>query len=213
MTYFKDLTPYSYSKFLAYPSSEKLWNVGWLDRVEPFDKGSVDPELIAKLLLLCKCPLNMYRGWHGCQFCPEYPTKVTDSDGECCLGDGEIRVWSKNGRTYAAPNLIYHYVATHQYRPPDEFLNALREMELPYPRVLQVLEALDSFRRNLTSLEVLHKLLVWIASREKVPMPQEAREATLQAVAVLQKTESPERNMAVVANLESVLSRYRTVPE
>jgi hypothetical protein len=35
---------------------------------------------------------------------------------------------------YAAPNLIYHYIEVHHYKPPDEFLNALREGPRPPDR-------------------------------------------------------------------------------
>jgi hypothetical protein len=72
------------------------------------------------------------------------------------LGGAEIRVLSKEGvsllrqrllaeesagllflksavpcNVYAAPNLVYHYVLAHSYKPPDEFLNALREEPRP----------------------------------------------------------------------------------
>lgn len=213
MTYFQDLSRYSYSNFRAYPSWEDLWNVGWLDRSESFEKGVVEPELTTKLLLLCKCPLNMYRGWHGCQFCAEYPVKVGDSDGEFCLGDGEIRVWAKGGKTYAAPNLIYHYVAVHKYQPPDEFLNALREMELPYPRVLQAMETIDQFRNSRRSLQLLPMSLTWIAGRENLPLPAELREALAQAAHDLVKAESSDRVEGLIRNLELLLSRYHSAPE
>ncbi len=40
------------------------------------------------------------------------------------LGAAEIRVLSRMGTVYAAPNLIYHYVSAHGYKPPEEFLDA-----------------------------------------------------------------------------------------
>jgi hypothetical protein len=40
------------------------------------------------------------------------------------IGDGEIRVIGKSA-IYAAPTLIYHYVVEHQYKPPDEFIEAV----------------------------------------------------------------------------------------
>jgi hypothetical protein len=36
-----------------------------------------------------------------------------------------------HGHIYAAPTLIYHYVEAHHYKPPDEFLQALREGPRP----------------------------------------------------------------------------------
>ena len=41
------------------------------------------------------------------------------------LGTAEIRAYGANGVLYAAPTLIYHYVAKHHYQPPDEFIQAV----------------------------------------------------------------------------------------
>src|SRR5439155_5623857 len=57
------------------------------------------------------------------------------------LGGAEIRVFGERGRIYAAPNLIYHYVVAHHYKPPDEFLQALRQGRCPpEPEYLDLLE-------------------------------------------------------------------------
>jgi hypothetical protein len=40
-------------------------------------------------------------------------------------------LFSPCGRIYAAPNLIYHYVRTHHYKPPQEFLGALKDGPFP----------------------------------------------------------------------------------
>jgi hypothetical protein len=42
------------------------------------------------------------------------------------LGSAEIQVAGKGDRIYVAPDLIYHYIAVHQYLPPAEFLDAVR---------------------------------------------------------------------------------------
>ena len=44
------------------------------------------------------------------------------------LGSAEIRVKGINGKIYAAPNLIYHYIKDCGYLPPREFLDALEFM-------------------------------------------------------------------------------------
>jgi hypothetical protein len=41
------------------------------------------------------------------------------------LGDAEVRVTGRDGKVYAAPNLLYHYIEKHGYKPPDEFVEAL----------------------------------------------------------------------------------------
>lgn len=40
-------------------------------------------------------------------------------------GNGEIRVKSENGTIYSAPALLLHYIAEHQYKPPEEFISAV----------------------------------------------------------------------------------------
>jgi hypothetical protein len=42
------------------------------------------------------------------------------------LGYAQIRVFGKRGKVYAAPNMIYHYVTVHHYKPPAEFIQALK---------------------------------------------------------------------------------------
>ncbi|MCX7805518.1 MAG: hypothetical protein N3A38_10060 [Planctomycetota bacterium] len=41
----------------------------------------------------------------------------------------EIRVLGRDGKIYAAPTLIYHYVVAHKYRPPQEFIDAVMTCE------------------------------------------------------------------------------------
>src|SRR5262249_15003835 len=58
------------------------------------------------------------------------------------LGSAEILVFGKGGKIYAAPNMIYHYVTVHHYKPPDEFLQALKDGPCPpEPEYLKRLEA------------------------------------------------------------------------
>jgi hypothetical protein len=44
------------------------------------------------------------------------------------LGSAEIRVPGKDGKVYAAPNLIYHYIKDCGYLPPQEFIDAVALM-------------------------------------------------------------------------------------
>jgi hypothetical protein len=69
----------------------------------------------------------LMRGGHDCEFCAPGSARWAERNGEKrLLGVAEIRVFSRRGHIYAAPTLIYHYVAVHHYKPPDEFLEALR---------------------------------------------------------------------------------------
>lgn len=75
------------------------------------------------------------RGIHLCEFCEPTSRIFAERKGQqMYLGSSEIRVWSKTGEVYAAPNLIFHYVNTHRYKPPDEFLRALEEGISPSTR-------------------------------------------------------------------------------
>ena len=41
------------------------------------------------------------------------------------LGFAEIRAFSDDGKVYAAPNLMFHYIVDHSYLPPSEFIDAV----------------------------------------------------------------------------------------
>ena len=67
---------------------------------------------------------------------------------ELWLGSAEIRVFSNEGVTYAAPNLIYHYIVDHHYLPPEEFIRAVLEGPLPdSPEYLARAEQVEWGRR------------------------------------------------------------------
>jgi hypothetical protein len=124
MPYFRDLTPYS---FLTPPDqvTPDLLNVGWLSRRHSFRKGAVDQRQFEKMLQLCRTRVNLTRGFHRCDFCEVFPMFMTVDGEKISLGNGEIRVPGANGKTYAAPTLICHYIADHKYCPPQEFLDAV----------------------------------------------------------------------------------------
>ena len=150
MAHFVDLSPYSFFK----GRSMEAQNVGWLQRGYPFQTMEPSEELLDALWSFCGISVMQTRGVHQCDLCVP-PTSISVSRGgvERHLGSAEIRVFSKtdtrsslsrqlqriessglvflrNSRVpvsvYAAPNLIYHYVHVHHYKPPDEFLDALR---------------------------------------------------------------------------------------
>lgn len=57
---------------------------------------------------------------------PLDPTEI-----KLALGADEIRVIGERGQVYAAPNMLYHYVTVHGYKPPDEFIQALKHSPCP----------------------------------------------------------------------------------
>lgn len=109
MAHFADLTPHTYTPSCGLD----LLNVGWLDDDQSFDTGPAVPDFLDALYLLCQNPIHLHRGEHTCWFCEAYH------------GNGQIRVRGKSGVWFAAPTLIYHYVAHHNYLPPAEFIDAV----------------------------------------------------------------------------------------
>ena len=47
------------------------------------------------------------------------------------LGYADIYIFGKRGKIYKAPNMVYHYVTAHHYKPPDEFVEALKISPCP----------------------------------------------------------------------------------
>jgi len=125
MTWFADLTPYSYG-----PSREdpKPLNVGWLSIKQPFPTGATSVEFQRRLGELCARPADIgfvCMGPHSCEWCvPALRAKgvTVFADGE--MATGEIRVRGPRGM-YAAPTMIIHYVTAHGYLPPPEFIEAV----------------------------------------------------------------------------------------
>jgi nucleoside phosphorylase len=78
------------------------------------------------------------RGFHFCQYCVPYSENRLDQ--RVARGNGEIRVRGPAGIVYAAPVLICHYIKAHNYRPPDEFLEAIGQLTLPKIAIIAALE-------------------------------------------------------------------------
>jgi hypothetical protein len=123
MTYYADMTPYEYF------DEPNTVNIGWLDPPHPFPTGDVTLDFLDRLFALCQLPVKKTRGYHQCQLCtkPEYPIRVRRGQHDLCLGSAEIRVTTADGKRYAAPDLIYHYVTAHNYKPPGEFIRAVMQ--------------------------------------------------------------------------------------
>jgi len=131
MAYFKDLSLYSYSK--GETSILPAFNIGWLSKDQSFIAGETSQQFREKLYGFCvdENLVLVMRGFHKCEFCelsydewlkthPDYGKSAKFMG----LGTGEIRVIGKSV-IYAAPSLIYHYISTHDYMPPQEFIEAI----------------------------------------------------------------------------------------
>lgn len=130
MTYFRDLTDYEYHATFYRPGTK---NVGWLGSGFGFDTTQPTEELLSRLWDYCKISIAQTRGIHDCEFCPGQNSYFAERNGEhLLLGTAEIRVFRDRGTLYAAPTLIYHYIAAHNYRPPNEFVEAIINAPSPF---------------------------------------------------------------------------------
>jgi len=125
MTYFADLTPYSYLDEVEEPAL----NVGWLGAGHDYPQGPV-PDGFADALAerVVKESVHLTRGRHKCDLggCahPDRPV-ARSGEAEETLGAAEVWPVGPDGTAYAAPTLVHHYVVEHGYRPPDEFIAAV----------------------------------------------------------------------------------------
>jgi hypothetical protein len=127
MSYFEDLSPYTYSAV-----AKPMLNVGWLSSTHPFPRGAVPLAFAHELALLTRSePSNLTRGFHVCEFC-RAPTDILEKTPEYeevwemfRSGNGEVHIQGENGQRYAAPSLVVHYVSEHQYQPPSQFIEAV----------------------------------------------------------------------------------------
>jgi hypothetical protein len=106
--------------------------VGWLSSDHEFPRGEVSEARLNALKGLClRRPARTTRGHHRCAYCGEFPATLLLEGRTLRRGSYETDVYSADGRVeYRAPNLIIHYIERHDYRPPEEFLEALDSMSI-----------------------------------------------------------------------------------
>ncbi|MCM2393120.1 hypothetical protein [Streptomyces albipurpureus] len=132
MTYFEDLTPYSYFDH-KFPAHLNVLSVGWLESGKDFTVGETPAEFHRKLMQLIEdYSIGRTRGWHGCTLphgeqVMTYPCSVRSGGRTVTLGSAEVGVVGAGGVIMVAPNLIYHYVTDHLYLPPSVFVEAVLE--------------------------------------------------------------------------------------
>jgi hypothetical protein len=90
--------------------------IGWLGRDIQYPTGEVAVDFFEKLSALCRHPWQpvVYIGLHCCELCQYQGIPFT----------GELYV---PGRSciYVAPVGVVHYIATHWYRRPQVFIEAV----------------------------------------------------------------------------------------
>jgi hypothetical protein len=69
VSYFADLTPYSYRQL---SEAAKRAHIGCLDSNHAFERDDLPAEVIARIEEMCKSPLRRIRGWQNCPICQKY---------------------------------------------------------------------------------------------------------------------------------------------
>lgn len=115
MTYLPDLSPFTHSRKPKCGEFDVI-SVGWLDGEHEYTKGDIDPERWSKIKMILESrgPVRLTMGGHKCALCGRES------------GNGEFHAYNpRTNKIYIAPALILHYIQTHQYVPPEEFLEAV----------------------------------------------------------------------------------------
>jgi hypothetical protein len=113
MAYLEDLAPCDY---FGGEYADVLTAVGWLSDDVSFRIGQTPQASYekTKALLIEPWQFCVFAGIHHCELCQFDPPA------------GHRNLFIPNGTTiFVCPELITHYIAAHQYRPPDEFLAAV----------------------------------------------------------------------------------------
>ncbi len=115
--WFEDLTKCNY---FGEEYSNSLTAIGWLEKGKEFSTGTISRDIYFKLGEFRKKPwhFSMFMGFHQCNLC-QFQFEFS---GE--KGISNIFILG-NGRIYVSPELITHYMNTHFYQPPREFLEAV----------------------------------------------------------------------------------------
>ncbi|MEL6546524.1 MAG: hypothetical protein AAFQ82_17990, partial [Myxococcota bacterium] len=138
--HFSDLGPIDY---FSLEGDECLRAVGWLDRSHPFPTGSVEATPLRTLTALLRRPWEpvVAMGFHGCNLCQHAEQRVefTFENDTVPIGASNLFI-PADDCVLVAPSLILHYIATHWYRPPDVFLDAV--VACPDPQSMEYKRAL-----------------------------------------------------------------------
>lgn len=114
--FYEDLSPYQYS---AVPTGlPGVMNVGWLGS-SAVRVGHIDDDIVQRLVRFYEAPVFLTVGSHRCGLCHRV------------YGNGEVWITGDDGRVYASPAMLVHYVKAHHYLPPPEFLRAVAAAAAP----------------------------------------------------------------------------------
>lgn len=121
MAWYEDLTKCDYlAEFLPVT----YITIGWLEKGKSYKTGEISKETVEKIYEFNKTPGMCIRfcGYHNCDFCDFINIE---------LGAITILIAYKD-KVYICPALVSHYIEKHQYRPPDEFIEAILNYDHQY---------------------------------------------------------------------------------
>lgn len=144
--YFSELSPYSYNpRFIG----QGIFNFGWINKDSILEHGPGSEDWIEQLKLAGTTPVSPTRGYFACEFCAAPAIRLREQRPSLAngFGNGELWIPNSDNRIFAAPILVLHYVTEHNYRPPEEVIEALRALracrsdwDTPDGRYRQLLE-------------------------------------------------------------------------
>jgi hypothetical protein len=133
MAHYNDFTDYCYGQGVYHVPGTV--NIGWLGASLDFETMEPNDGLLDLVWDYCKISVAQYRGIHECEYCGSRRSDISERHGEMrLLGSAEVRVFGDSGAIYAAPDLIYHYMSVHRYRPPEQFVRAMTMGPHPFTK-------------------------------------------------------------------------------
>jgi hypothetical protein len=113
MAYYRDLDPCTY---LYLENDDPPVAIGWLGEDRDYPRGAVDAKFFERLEFFAENNWQrfMYLGHHECELC-QYQRPLFNAN----------LFIPYDGRIYAAPAGITHYISAHWYQPPDVFIQAV----------------------------------------------------------------------------------------
>ncbi len=100
-------------------SKYKFVAIGYLAWGEPFEKGEVSQNFLNKLKILWdEGPISGSMGHHECEFCIDEGNY--ENRGMSCME--KTLTDKENNIKYQFPEMIFHYITEHKFKPSDEFI-------------------------------------------------------------------------------------------
>lgn len=132
MTVYRDLTKYSH---MVEPYEfDNVLNVGWIDPRGSFPIGVVSAPIKEALLNIAFgrfAAKPVVEPNRAPPVCPACGGAVRIEREGRILTDSELWIPAE-GKTYASPILVIHYIEAHNYLPPQEFLDAIANLRCDY---------------------------------------------------------------------------------